>query len=1056
MRRLLPAGLVPLLAVSALAAGTAPGPADPVDRALYAAMQWRNVGPHRGGRVTAVAGVPGKPHLYYMGAAGGGVWKTENAGATWSNISDEFFRTASIGAIAVAPSDPNVIYVGTGESCIRGVTTTHGDGVYKSTDGGKTWKNVGLGATRQISAVRVHPGDPDRVYVAAQGNPWGPNPERGVYRSTDGGRSWQQVLKVDATTGAADLSMDPGNPRILFAALWDHQRLPWQVRSGGPGSGLYRSADGGETWEKLSQGLPKLMGRAGIAVSPARPERVYAVIEAEDGGLYRSDDGGRSWRLVNAKRLLRARSWYYMHVVADPQEANTVYVLSGPLVRSIDGGASFDVVRAPHGDHHALFIHPSNNQWLINGNDGGATISLDGARSWSTQYNQPTAQFYRVITDNRFPYHLYGGQQDNTTVAIASRSEGGAIGREDWYPVGGGESAHVAFDPDDPRRVYATSIAGFITEYDHQAKTERNVQAYAEFGLGSAARDLRYRFNWNAPVVASPHDSKTLYHGGNVLLRSRDRGVSWQAISPDLTRDQPEKQGAGGVPFTDEQAGAEHYNTIFYVAPSPHEAGTLWVGTDDGLVQLSRDEGESWQNVTPQGLGEVLINAIEVSPRDPATAWLATTGYKLNDFTPQIYKTEDYGRTWTKRVNGLPADDFVRVVREDRVREGLVFAGTEGGVFVSFDDGGSWQPLQLNLPRVPITDLRVHGDDLVAATQGRGFWILDGLGPLRQAAPALARAAHHLFTPDVAYRLDATGEGRAEGGQNPPRGVVVYSYFAEAPDPHETEVRLEIRDAGGGLVRGFSNRRSEASRCYWDNAEFHGPKDEPYGLLALKAGQNRLVWDLQRENVECIPGYFALGWDGPRVSPGAYTARLVVGAASQEAGFEVRANPRAPLDPLTVAEQQKLVLQAYDAINSLHRGVNRAAAARAQLASVTQLARGESFATAVAEAGGGLGDELLAWEARVVERQRETQQDTVAFPNRLSTQLQAVMGALAGNDVPVTAGSRERLADLLEEWETRRAELETLLGPRLEAVNAVLRRNGAPIVYVPLGAGRLP
>jgi len=1035
--------------VPTAAAASQNEPNYPVDPALYGEMKWRSVGPHRGGRAVAVAGVADRPHLYYMGATGGGVWKTENAGVSWSNISDGFFETGSIGAIDVAPSDPNVIYVGTGEGPIRGVTTSHGDGVYRSTDAGETWNNVGLAEARQISAVRVHPSNPDLVYVAAQGNPWGPNPERGIYRSKDGGETWEHVLEVDEDTGASDLSMDPTNPRILFAAMWDHRRKPWQVRSGGPGSGLYKSTDGGDSWEKLTEGLPELMGKIGVAVSPARPDRVWAVIEADEGGLYRSDDGGKSWRLVNAKRVLQARSWYYMHVIADPRDENTVYVLNGPLVKSIDGGETFDQIQAPHGDHHALWINPNDNKWMVEANDGGANVSLDGGATWSTQYNQPTAQFYRVITDQRFPYYLYGGQQDNTTVAIASRSEDRGIGREDWYPVGGGESAHVAFDPEDPRLVYATSITGFITEYDHQAKVERGIQVYADFGLGSSASENRYRFNWNPPVIVSPHDPTVLYYGGNVLFRSGDRGRNWEAVSPDLTRNEPDKQVTGGVPITDEAAGAEYYNTIFYVVESPHEKGTIWVGTDDGLVQLTRDGGKTWNDVTPNGLGEVLVNAIDVSPHDPATAWIATTGYKLDDFSPQIYKTENHGKSWKKLVNGLPEGNFVRVVREDTVRRGLLFSGTEGGVWVSFDGAANWQPLQNELPRVPITDMRVHGDDLVVATQGRAFWILDGLGPLRQMNAKLAESDHHLFTPDAAYRLGSTGEFVPQPGQNPPDGAVIYTWFKEAPDSETTEVLIEIVDGAGEVVRTFLNGKNATAQCYWDNAEFHGPKDEPYGQLKLAEGMNRMVWDFRRENVECIPGYFALGWDGPRVTPGKYMVRLTVDGATQEVSFEVLGDPRVDERDRASSEQQALVMQAYRAVNEMHRAVNRIDSVREQIERITELTHEAAYGPRIQEAGEALLGQLEGWESQVVQRRRETQQDTIAFRNMLSMQLQYVMGVLDQNDGMITQGSRERLDDLLAEWARRREEVERLLGPGLEIINDLCRENDVPFVYVP-------
>ncbi|MEE8117067.1 MAG: glycosyl hydrolase, partial [Gemmatimonadales bacterium] len=664
---------------------------DPVyDTTLYHAMQWRNIGPFRGGRSVAVAGVTSDPNTYYFGGAGGGVWKTEDAGESWRNISDGFFRTSSVGAITVAESDPNVIYVGMGEHAVRGVTTSHGDGIYLSTDAGKTWTHVGLERTRAISRIRVHPRDPDLVYVAAQGAPYGPTEDRGIYRSSDGGKTWEKILYVSETAGASDLSMNPSNPRVLYAAFWDHLRRPWVVRSGGEGSGIYKSTDGGDTWEQLTDGLPELMGKTSVAVSPANRERVWAIIEAERGGLYRSSDAGKTWRRVNSDRVLRARAWYYVEVFADPQDEETVYVLNAPVMKSLDGGRNFNRVSTPHGDNHDLWINPTDNRILINANDGGANISFNGGRSWSSQRNQPTAQFYRVNTDNQFPYRVYGGQQDNSTVAIAGRTADGSIDWKDWHAVGGCESAHVAFDPDDPSLVYAGCYQGQINEWDARTNTSRAIMAYPYLGLGMEPKDMRYRFNWNAPIVVSPHNPDVVYHAGNVLLRTQDRGMTWREISPDLTRDEEERQGAGGEPITNEGAGGEVYNTIMYVVESPHEAGTIWVGSDDGLVHLTRDAGANWVDVTPDDVGEAMINAIEVSPHDPAAAYIAVTRDKFNDFTPHIYRTRDYGDAW------------VRVVREDPVRRGLLYAGSETGVYVSFDDGDHWQSLQLNLPVTPI------------------------------------------------------------------------------------------------------------------------------------------------------------------------------------------------------------------------------------------------------------------------------------------------------------------------------------------------------------------
>ncbi|RMG88640.1 MAG: glycosyl hydrolase, partial [Bacteroidetes bacterium] len=692
------------------------------DAEVFKSLQFRNIGPFRGGRSNAVSGVRGDDQTYYFGSVGGGVWKTTDAGISWKNVTDGFLASGSVGAIAVAPSDANVVYVGMGEHAVRGVMTSHGDGMYKSTDAGKTWSHIGLKDARHIAAIRVHPTNPDVVFVAVQGALWGPSADRGVYKTTDGGQTWRKVLFVNETTGAADLSMDATNPRILYAGMWDHQRFPWQVRSGGPGSGIWKSVDGGETWQALKKGLPEAMGKVAVDVSPANPNRVYANIEAEKGGVYRSDDGGKSWKRVNSDRVTVARAWYYIEIFAHPTDENIVYVLNAPVLRSIDGGKTFESVPNPHSDQHDLWINPDRPDNMILANDGGACITFNAGRSWSTQQNQPTAQFYRVIADRRFPYHLYGGQQDNSTVCIASRTSGGGIGVRDWYPVSGGESAFLAFDPDHPDLVYGNSIQGFMEVYDHKTGETKGIMAYPQLNLGTLPRDMKYRFNWNNPLVADPHDPTVLYHGAQLVLKSADGGYSWTEISPDLTRNDPEKHNAGGVPYTNEAAGGEVYNTLSYLACSPKEAGVIWAGSDDGLVHLTRDGGKNWANVTPAGLPESLINAIEVSPHDPATAYLAVTRYKWNDLAPMIFVTHDYGKTWSKKVAGIPGDNFVRVVREDPVKKGLLYAGTEHGLYVSFDGGEKWSRFQSNLPVCPITDLAVHDNDLLVATSGRAFW----------------------------------------------------------------------------------------------------------------------------------------------------------------------------------------------------------------------------------------------------------------------------------------------------------------------------------------------
>ncbi|MFN8581415.1 MAG: hypothetical protein U0163_10615 [Gemmatimonadaceae bacterium] len=641
-----------------------------VDTTIYRAIAWRNVGPWRGGRANAVAGIPSKPLTYFAGYTGGGLWRTDDAGISWTNISDGQFKTSSIGAIAVAPSDANVIYVGSGEHAVRGQSSTYGDGVYKSTDQGRTWKNVGLAATRQISAVRIHPDNPDVVYVAAQGDRWKGTPDRGIYRSVDGGKSWTLVLKGEnATSGANDLAMDPTNPRILYAAFWDHQRVPWQVRSGGPGSGIWKSLDGGDTWTRLSGGLPKLMGKVGVAVS-ADPDRLYAIVEADSGGMFRSDDAGKTWRLMSGDRLIQTRSWYYMNVTADPKNPDVVWVMNAPVVRSIDGGKTFQVVQAMHGDNHQLWINPSDTHDLINANDGGASISQDGGKSWSTQDNQPTAQFYHVTVDDAFPYKLYSGQQDNSSVMIQSRSDNGAITVREWRDGPGCESANIGVSAKNPRYVYGGCYQGIIEELDQQTGLSRAIMAYPEMNLTEPTDKTRYRFNWTAPIVVSQHNDQVIYHGGNQLLRSSDRGQSWGPVSPDLTRNDKTRQGWGGTPITNEGAGGEVYGTIVVIEESPHDANTIYVGTDDGLVQLTKDGGATWTNVTPPAAGDGLTNEIEVSPQDPATVYVAFRRDRVGDPAPYIYKSTDFrGKTWTKLVNGLRDGEPVRVVREDRAQE---------------------------------------------------------------------------------------------------------------------------------------------------------------------------------------------------------------------------------------------------------------------------------------------------------------------------------------------------------------------------------------------------
>jgi len=1017
--------------------------AAPEERAFFDGLEARNVGPFRGGRATVAVGVPGHPHRYYMGATGG-LWRTDNAGASWDPVSDRDFGSSAVGAIAVAASDPNVLFVGMGESPFRNIASSQGDGIYRSTDAGRTWTHVGLEHVRQFGEIRIHPADPDTIWVAAQGNTYATEDDGGVYRSTDGGDTWTRVLEpLNRTTGTVDLALDPRNPRILYAAQWDNQRSAWSLRSGGPGSGIWRSRDGGDSWERLTEGLPEGMGKIGVAASGARDGRVWAIIEAEgdEGGLYRSDDGGESWTQINQERVLRARSWYYMHIFADPNDENTVYVLNAPFMKSVDGGKTFAKVDTPHGDNHYLWIHPDNSKWMINANDGGANISFDGGESWSRQDNQPTAQFYRVNTDNAFEYRIYGGQQDNSTVAIKSRSRDGVIGRDDWDIHGGCESAYVAMDANDPRYTYAGCYLGLIEEFDTQTGTSRSVKAYSETGLGQLAKDSKYRFNWNAPIHVSVHDPAVIYHGGNVLLRSRDRGFSWEEASPDLTRNEVDKQGKGAGPYTNENI--EQYNTIFSFAESPQEPDTLWVGTDDGLVHVTRDAGRTWTDVTPRGADRGLINSIDVSAHDPATAYVTVMQYKKGDNRPYAYRTDNYGRSWTRISDGLPQAHFVRVVREDPERAGLLFAGMERGLFVSFNQGDSWQPLQLNLPIVPITDLMLRQNDLVLATQGRAFWVVDDITPLRQYDEAHESTAS-LYTPSDAVRLTPT-EGRSSGGESvapsAPDGAVLYYALPDELDLEEETMSLEIRSADGELVRRFTTS---------PEAGAEGGEVKGVAKLSAHKGLNRFVWDLQsaptaRLNYAVVYGTKASkrirGW---HVAPGTYTLRLAIGDDALEERVNVTWDPINRYDRDAIAQQQAFVREVHGMIDAIYTRIASLQGIEKQVRLRKEIAK-EGDDEATIEASDALLGALEEWQDSVTTPDRETFQDVLNFHPRIDAFLIDLLQKADKAVLGLTRGQRDRLADLRPRWQEAMEAWDRLMSEDVAAFNA----SAAPAVITP-------
>src|ERR1700687_1200691 len=916
----------------------APESTKPEEKA-FKGMKYRLIGPFRGGRSLTAAGIPGDPTTYYFGATGGGGWKSTDGANTWSPVFDKD-GAPSIGSIAVSVSEPNVVYVGTGEACIRG-NISHGDGVWKSVDAGKSWKSVGLKDSRAIGKVIVNPRNPDVVFVAALGHPFGPNAERGVFRTTDGGKTWDKVLYKDENTGAIDVAFDQQNPNILFASLWEARRTPWTLSSGGPGSGVYRSTDSGTTWKKLEEhGLPKgPYGRIGLAVA-ANSDRVYAIIEAKEaGGLYRSDDGGDTWDLVNGSHGLFQRAWYYMHGVVDPPDAHNAYVADVEFFKSTDGGRNFNKIKVPHGDNHGLWIDPKNTKRMIASNDGGVTVSLDGGKSWTREDNQPTAQFYHVITDTRTPYYVYGSQQDNSTVAIASRSDDGAIGRDEWYPVGGGEAGYIAPNPTDPNIVYAGDYQGNITRFDRRTNQVKSIAVWPELSDARGAAALDHRFQWTAPIVTSPHDPNTIYYGGERVFKTTDGGTHWEAISGDLTRNDKSKQQPSGGPITVDDTGTEYYDTVFTIAPSPLAKGLIWVGTDDGLIQITRDEGKSWTNVTPKDLAEwSRISLIEASPHDAGTAYVTIDRHQNDDLAPYIYKTSDYGATWSRITTGIPDGAFVRAVREDPKKKGLLYAGTERGVYVSFDDGAHWRSLQINLPITPVHDLVIKNDDVVLETHGRSFWILDDVSPLRQFADSVAGEDVHLYQPAPAYRLHTHTEDAGEAparlvfaGKNPPNGAVIYYYVKQAPKPElKQEVKIEILDAAGSVIRKYSSGKAEPLDEPLD------PDDKkPEKQIKPENGLNRFVWDLRYDPANRVPGYYLWeyhdGARGPLALPGNYQVRLTSNGKSLTAPFEVKIDPRVTTSQSDLEKQFKLQMDVREQLNRVYGAVNQIQDVREQL-----------------------------------------------------------------------------------------------------------------------------
>jgi photosystem II stability/assembly factor-like uncharacterized protein len=963
---------------------TAKAPAQQLKKDTLHGMKYRLVGPFRGGRVEAVTGVSGT-NTFYFGGVAGGVWKTTNTGLTWLPMFDKE-PIASIGALAVAPSDPNIIYAGTGEPCLR-QDITYGNGMYKSTDAGKTWTHIGLDDTRHIAKVLVDPHDPNLVLVAAIGHAFGPNAERGVFRSTDGGKTWKKVLYKDENTGAVDLVFDPTNPRIMYAALYQVRRQPWTFTSGGPGSGIYKSTDEGLTWKHIEDhGLPEgVLGKIGLAVG-ADGERVYALIEAEKGGLYVSDDAGGNWHFVNGDHQFRQRAWYFTHIFADPKNVGTVYILNVNFYRSTDGGHRWGRVRAPHGDNHDLWIDPRDPNRMILGNDGGATISTDWCKTWSTEDNQPTAQFYHVSTDNRFPYYLYGAQQDNSTVAIASATAHGYIGRQDWYDVGGGESGYVVPDPTDPNIVYGGTYFGILSRYNRKTEQSLLISPWPDDPDGWPAADQKYRFSWVPGFAISPWDSNTIYFASQVLFKSTNRGMSWTVISPDLSRNDKSKQGPSGGPITKDQASAEYFDLIFSVAESPKEKGLIWAGTDDGLVWVTRNDGAHWDNVTPKDLPAwSKVSLIEPSPESAGTAYVAVTRLKNDDLRPYIWKTTDYGKTWTSITNGIPEGAIVRAVREDPKRPGLLFAGTELGVYVSFNDGALWQPLKLNLPTVPVRDIEIKDGDLAIATHGRAFWVIDDISPLRQLAAATLDEPAHLFHPAPAVRFRSGGGYVPVGaavGQNPPDGVIIDYYLKSKP---ESDVTLDILDAKGKVIRSYTSERKPTPSCPGEFREANEHGDE----LSVQPGLNRFVWDMRYETPTDVPCavYDEGGPLAPLALAGQYEARLTVAGKNYTAPIQVVPDPREKVSEADLAKQFDLTAKLRDLMQQDHVAVLEIRDISAQLDALQKRLSDDPKAKDILTAAKDVQQKMAAVEDALIQSKATSSEDMLNYPIALNSKI---------------------------------------------------------------------
>jgi photosystem II stability/assembly factor-like uncharacterized protein len=1013
---------------------------DNADAVLLSNVKYRSIGPYRGGRSAAATGSYKTKTTFYFGATGGGVWKTTDGGSNWKNITDKYFG-GTIGSVAVAPSDDNILYVGEGENSMRGNVAEGLGGIWRSEDAGRTWKNLGLKDGRHIIRIVIHPRDPNTLWVAVMGHLFGPNEERGVFKTTDGGKTWKKTLYVNDQTGASDLVMEPGNPEIFYAGMWRVKRSPHNMESGGEGSGLYKSVDGGETWKPITanKGLPKgVWGIVGVAVAPSNPEKIYAIIENKDGGLYKSEDSGETWSLTSNDNNIRQRAWYYSKVFVDPKNENLVYCPNVNFMRSKDGGKTFQGINTPHGDHHDLWIDPENGNRMIVADDGGAQVSFDGGDNWSTMMNQPTAQFYRVTTDNSVPYRILGAQQDNSTVRIKSRTSGAGITERDWEVTAGSESGHVVADPLNPDIVYGGNYGGYLARLDHKTGENRAIDVWPDNPMGAGVDVQKYRFQWNFPIFFSPHNPKKLYTAGNHLFSTENEGASWEKISPDLTTNDKSKQASSGGPITQDNTSVEYYCTIFAATESALEKDLLWTGSDDGLIHVSKDGGKNWENVTPPDAGKWMMwNCVETDPFKKGTAYFAGTKYKSDDFTPYLFKTSDYGKTWTKITNGINNMHFTRAIRADRKLAGLLYAGTEYGMYISYDDGANWKSFQLNLPIVPITDMTIKDNDLIIATQGRSFWVIDDLTIVQQKSNSITAKNLHVFPINDAYRTEGGGRRRRGAGgaepnmgANPPAGTVINYFLKGTTD--SSKHSITIMDKMGKPIKTFSKNAKELT-----------------DKLDYTEGMNQFAWDMNYPPAEKADGMIL--WNGAigsaKAAPGKYSARIKYNNDSVDVPFVIKADPVYKMTEADYDAQVGFLLQVRDKFSEIQIGIKNIRTVRTQINDLN----GRIDAKAnkdIKQMGDSINKQLTKIEEALYQTKSKSGQDVLNFPIRLNDKIAGLYNVASSGYAPPSKQVRETFADLSGQADVQLAKLKTILDNDLKQYNKMINEKQVPVIGI--------